>query len=254
MAKIIDVILCIVIVIILIILIYNNFMGGNSSIKSVTPNNKKHIPHKKIPVNSNGYKKKKISFEDTVHFSPKKNMTIERKIKNPKSILKKKQKKSRDKVYMKISESGKYIGEIIIQLFANITPKTCKNFYYLCKDGKYEGCPFHRIIKDFMIQGGDYTKGNGTGGMSIYGEKFNDENFKIPHDRPYLLSMANSGPNTNGSQFFITTSETPHLDGKHVVFGEIISGQDVVNYLNNVETNSSDKPKDNVIISECGII
>jgi cyclophilin family peptidyl-prolyl cis-trans isomerase len=102
-----------------------------------------------------------------------------------------------------------------------------------------------------MIQGGDYENNNGTGGQSIYGRKFDDENFKLTHDRPYLLSMANAGPNTNGSQFFITTVNTPHLDGKHVVFGEVISGFEIIDKLNNVKTDNDDKPFTDIIISNC---
>ena len=104
-----------------------------------------------------------------------------------------------------------------------------------------------------MIQGGDYTNGDGTGGKSIYGSYFEDENFDIVHDRPYLLSMANAGPNTNGSQFFITTKETPHLDGKHVVFGEVIDGFELIDKLNVVRTDANDKPYDNITILDCGI-
>ncbi len=104
-----------------------------------------------------------------------------------------------------------------------------------------------------MIQGGDYTRGDGTGGKSIYGQHFEDENFELVHDRPYLLSMANAGPNTNGSQFFITTTETPHLDGKHVVFGEVIEGFEIIDELNNTRTDANDKPYDNIIIMDCGI-
>lgn len=105
-----------------------------------------------------------------------------------------------------------------------------------------------------MIQGGDFTNEDGTGGKSIYGNKFEDENFVIKHDKPYLLSMANSGPNTNGSQFFITTSETPHLNGKHVVFGEVVEGFDIIDELNVIDTDGKDKPVDDVRILRCNKI
>lgn len=169
-----------------------------------------------------------------------------------KQTKKKLNKPKNNLVFFDIGINNKKIGKIVIELFDSIVPYTCKNFKELCISKKYKGSPFHRIIKDFMIQGGDFTKGNGTGGMSIYGEKFEDENFNIPHDRPYLLSMANSGPNTNGSQFFITTSETPHLDGKHVVFGEIIKGFELIDKLNMIETDENDRPICNVIIMNCG--
>ena len=156
-----------------------------------------------------------------------------------------------DLVYLDIAINKEYIGTITIKLFSDIVPLTCDNFRELCKNKSYEGSPFHRIIKNFMIQGGDFTKGNGTGGKSIYGEKFKDENFDIPHDKPYLLSMANSGPNTNGSQFFITTSETPHLDGKHVVFGEVINGFDIIDKLNETKTGYNDRPVNDIIIMKC---
>ena len=123
----------------------------------------------------------------------------------------------------------------------------------LCKNKTYKNCIFHRIIKDFMIQGGDYENNDGTGGKSIYGRKFEDENFEIKHHKPYLLSMANSGSNTNGSQFFITTVETPHLDGKHVVFGEVIKGFEIIYKLNNIKTDDNDKPISNIVISDAGI-
>lgn len=142
--------------------------------------------------------------------------------------------------------------EIVIKLFEDVVPLTCKNFKYISQKGingkTYNGCPFHRIIKNFMIQGGDIVNQNGTGSVSIYGSNFEDENFKLTHDKPGLLSMANSGPNTNGSQFFITTVPTPHLDGKHVVFGEVINGMEVINEIENVPTDANDKPYKNIII------
>ena len=163
-------------------------------------------------------------------------------------------KNKEDLVYLEVSENREILGKVIIRLNSEIVPKTCKNFRELCRMKKYINSPFHRIIKDFMIQGGDFTNGNGTGGMSIYGNKFEDENFHLQHDMPYILSMANSGPDTNGSQFFITTIETPHLDGKHVVFGYVIDGHDIIDYLNNIETDHKDRPTNNINISDCGIL
>jgi len=163
--------------------------------------------------------------------------------------------------FFDISIGGKPSGKIVFKLYSDLTPKTCENFRSLCtgekgtgKLGKplhFKGSSFHRIIKGFMIQGGDFTAGNGTGGESIYGYKFSDENFEVKHTKAGLLSMANSGANTNGSQFFITTVPTPHLDGKHVVFGEVIKGISVVRKLENLQT-ASDKPVVDCIIENCG--
>ncbi|KAN0014603.1 hypothetical protein ACTFIV_003554 [Dictyostelium citrinum] len=165
------------------------------------------------------------------------------------------------RVYFDIEIGGKKAGRIVMELFFDKTPKTAENFRALCtgekgigKSGKplsYKGSSFHRVIKQFMIQGGDFTAGNGTGGESIYGEKFDDENFIAKHTKAGLLSMANSGPGTNGSQFFITTINTPHLDGKHVVFGKVIKGMSVVREIENQPT-TSDKPNKDCIIADCG--
>lgn len=163
--------------------------------------------------------------------------------------------------YFDIEVGGIYQGRILFQLFDDVVPKTCKNFRFLCSNGllvkgspSYEGSSFHRVIKNFMLQGGDFTNGDGTGGMSIYGNKFEDENFELKHNQPGLLSMANSGPNTNGSQFFITTEKTDWLDGKHVVFGIVIGGYDIVSKIENLETDGNNKPKLDVIIKKCGLI
>ena len=168
----------------------------------------------------------------------------------------------RSKVFFEVSIGGKPAGRIEFELFDDVVPKTAENFRALCtgekgkgKSGKalhFKGSNFHRIIPEFMLQGGDFTAGNGTGGESIYGAKFADENFKLKHDRPGLLSMANAGPGTNGSQFFITTVVTGWLDGKHVVFGQVTKGMDVVKALEAQGSSPQGKTKSVCSITDCG--
>ncbi|VFQ96505.1 unnamed protein product [Cuscuta campestris] len=167
------------------------------------------------------------------------------------------------KVFFDIAVKKIKAGRIVMELFADTTPKTAENFRALCTGEKgigasgkalhYKGSIFHRIIPGFMCQGGDFTRGNGTGGESIYGTKFGDENFKMKHTGPGLLSMANAGPNTNGSQFFITTAKTPWLDGKHVVFGKVVDGYDVVTAMEKVGSPDG-KTSVEVAIEDCGEI
>merc|ERR1711988_974571 len=168
---------------------------------------------------------------------------------------------SNPKVFFDISIGGAAAGRIEMTLRADVVPKTAENFRALCtgekgmgKSGKplhFKGSAFHRVITNFMCQGGDFTRGNGTGGESIYGAKFPDENFKEKHTGPGILSMANAGPNTNGSQFFICTSKTTWLDGKHVVFGKVAEGMDVIKKVEAVGSQSGQTSKA-VIIADCG--
>ena len=151
---------------------------------------------------------------------------------------------------------GKLLGTVIFELFQDAAPKCAENFRSLCTGEKgpqmtYKESTFHRIIPGFMCQGGDFTNGDGTGGVSIYGETFDDENFDLKHTSPGLLSMANAGPNTNGSQFFVTTAKTPWLDGKHTVFGKVILGMPIIRQCEKLGTEEG-TPKAVVWIAECG--
>mmetsp|Transcript_98178 Transcript_98178/g.253895 ORF Transcript_98178/g.253895 Transcript_98178/m.253895 type:complete len:204 (-) Transcript_98178:238-849(-) len=167
------------------------------------------------------------------------------------------------KVFFDVKIGDAEPQRITIGLFGGVVPKTVANFVHLCKGGKgtassgvplhYKGSKFHRIIPNFMIQGGDFTRGDGTGGESIYGAKFSDENFKLKHMGPGFLSMANAGPNTNGSQFFICTVKTQWLDGRHVVFGKVVDGMDVVTAVEAVGS-SSGKPSKEVTIHDSGVL
>ncbi len=164
------------------------------------------------------------------------------------------QPKKLPRVYFDITADGQKLGRIVMELRSDVAPKTAENFRALCTGEKgvgYRGTPFHRVIPGFMCQGGDFTNGNGTGGFSIYGEKFADENFVLKHTGPGILSMANAGPNTNGSQFFITTATTAWLDGRHVVFGSVVEGMDVLRMVEALGSQSGATSK-KIAIEACG--
>merc|ERR1712223_934818 len=164
------------------------------------------------------------------------------------------QKMACPRVFFDVTAGGSPVGRIIMELRTDVVPKTAENFRSLCTGEKgygYKGSTFHRVIPNFMCQGGDFTNHNGTGGKSIYGNKFEDENFQLRHPGPGILSMANAGPNTNGSQFFLCTAKTSWLDGKHVVFGSVVEGMEVVKKVESFGSQSG-KTSAKVLVADCG--
>jgi len=169
----------------------------------------------------------------------------------------------RPRCFFDITIGGIPVGRVVFQLFSDVCPQTCENFRALCTGEKgigkltgkplhYQGSTFHRVVPEFMIQGGDFSDGNGKGGESVYGGMFQDENFELKHDQPFLLSMANKGPNTNGSQFFILTQTAPHLDNIHTVFGVVLSGKEVIKEVEQLQVDKKNRPLQDARIIKSG--
>lgn len=240
-------------IIILIVFLYFYFNHYNKN-NVVTNDIKTTIP-KKIKKSNGVTQLPKLDAETNKLLSPKEPPKIESNISNSNNFETDNVSPS-NLVYLTLAIEHQFkeptLGKVVIKLYGN-TPRTSQNFLSLCHHKKYQDTKIHRVIKNFMIQTGDFTNQDGTGGYSIYGDKFPDENLDNKHDKPGLVSMANAGPNTNGSQFFITTAETPHLDGKHVVFGEVISGMEYVYDVENQVTDNNDCPVRKCYISDCGI-
>ena len=233
------------ILIIYFVVTFYKYIDNNSLEQSI--NNSSKILENNDDIEDNKVlEKKKVTHEKSNKISKKNNDTEDNNTFEKKKVSHVKSNNESENNLLMTIEHGNKNYEIELSLYDDIVPLTCKNFRFLSgnKDNNknYSGSIFHRVIKDFMIQGGDIVNNDGTGSISLYGNNFEDENFIKKHDKPGLLSMANSGPNTNGSQFFITTVPTPHLDNKHVVFGEVVNGFKIIELLQNCETDDTDKP------------
>ena len=156
--------------------------------------------------------------------------------------------------FLSIAQGAEPIGKLELELYDDVVPKTVQNFVSHMRNNKYTGTKFHRIIRNFMAQGGDFENGDGTGGSSIYGKTFPDENFRLGHSQRGVLAMANAGKDTNGSQFYITFRATSHLDQKHVVFGQVVGGMDVLARMEKTPTGARDVPKKAITIIDCGVV
>ena len=242
-------ILIIIILVLLIIILYFNisFISENNELKSdnsIKNEEKVNVKDADVDLEDN----EEVEQEEELHSEDIDNMF---------NLSEEKQEEDDENnntklVYLDINCNNNR-GRIILSLNTKITPKTAKNFSVLCEKKAYVNSPFHRVIKDFMIQGGDFTNYDGTGGISIYGNTFNDENFTLKNERG-TISMANSGPNTNGSQFFISTKDNDFLDDKHVVFGKVIKGMDLIDYIETQQTDDNDKPINDILIVDTGLL